>query len=131
MSGTQPEGNEVPPADQDPFIVPPEQVAVSPKPAFHATRTQRIALIIGLLVTFWLALQLFASVLAPFVAAAVLCYALERLTTYLTRFGVPRVAAALLMMIGAISFVLLFGLELYPLVILQIGLLNIRIPQYP
>ena len=32
----------------------------------HSTRAQRIGLIIGLLVAFWLALQLFASVLAPF-----------------------------------------------------------------
>src|SRR6202789_4322461 len=106
MSGTQPEGNEVPPADQDPFIVPPEQVAVSPKPAFHATRTQRIALIIGLLVTFWLALQLFASVLAPFVAAAVLAYALDPAATRLTRLGLPRGAAALLMILAVIAAVL-------------------------
>ena len=36
-----------------------------------ATRNQRIALLIGLLVVLWLVLTLFASVLLPFVAAAV------------------------------------------------------------
>ena len=69
-------------------------------PAFHATRAQRFALIIGLLVAFWLALQLFASVLAPFVAAAVLAYALDPPTTQLTRLGLPRGVAALLMMLA-------------------------------
>jgi hypothetical protein len=38
----------------------------------QATRGQRVALVVGLLVVAWLALQLFASVLAPFVAAACL-----------------------------------------------------------
>ena len=36
----------------------------------EATRAQRIALLVGLLVVAWLALQLFASVLLPFVAAS-------------------------------------------------------------
>jgi predicted PurR-regulated permease PerM len=121
----------VPPADQDQLIAPPEPQPVVPvKPAFHATRTQRFALIIGLLVTAWLALQLFASVLAPFVAAAVLAYALDPPTTYLSRLAMPRGLAALLMMIAVIAGVLLFALLLYPLVIVQIGLLVNRIPQY-
>ncbi len=120
----------MPPADQDQLIAPPEQPVVPVKPAFHATRTQRLALIIGLLVTAWLALQLFASVLAPFVAAAVLAYALDPPTSYLSRFGMPRGVAALLMIIAVIAGVLLFALLLYPLVIVQIGLLVNRIPQY-
>src|SRR5271167_753159 len=122
MYGTQPEGNEVPAADQDPFAVPPEQAVIPAKPAFHATRTQRFALIIGLLVGFWLALQLFASVLAPFVAAAVLAYALDPPTTKLARLGLPRGMAALLMIFCVVAGVLLFALLLYPLVIVQIGL---------
>jgi predicted PurR-regulated permease PerM len=138
MSGTQPKGDEVPPADQDQFIAPAEPVVVTTpepvltpvKPAFHATRTQRLALIVGLLVTLWLALQLFASVLAPFAAAAVLAYALDPPTTHLTRFGLHRGIAALLMIVAAIAGVLLFALLLYPLVIVQIGLLVNRIPQY-
>jgi predicted PurR-regulated permease PerM len=42
----------------------------------------------------WLALELFASVLAPFVAAAVLAYALDPPTTLLVRLGLSRGAAA-------------------------------------
>jgi predicted PurR-regulated permease PerM len=136
MSGKQPEGNKVPAADQDPYIAHTEARTETvplqvPVPVFHhATRAQRFALIIGLLVASWLALQLFASVLAPFVAAAVLAYALDPPTTHLTRLGLPRGMAALLMIIGVIAGVLLFALLLYPLVIVQIGLLVNRIPQY-
>src|SRR5947209_1854592 len=109
MSGTPPGGNKVPAADQDSLFVPPEHAVVQATPAFHATRTQRFALIIGLLVTFWLALQLFASVLAPFVAAAVLAYALDPPTTHLSRLGLPRGIAALVMIIAVIAGVLLFA----------------------
>ena len=97
---------------------------------FQSTRTQRFALIIGLLVVFWLALQLFASVLAPFVAAAVLAYALDPAATKLAKLGLPRGIAALLMILAVIAAVLLFALLLYPLVIVQVGLLVNRIPQY-
>ncbi len=96
----------------------------------HSTRAQRIGLIIGLMVAFWLALQLFASVLAPFAAAAVLAYALDPPTTRLTRLGLDRGIAALLMILAAIAGVLLFALLLYPLLLSQIGLLVTRIPQY-
>jgi predicted PurR-regulated permease PerM len=130
MSGSQPEGNDVPADDQETFVNPPEPTAAAPKAAFHATRAQRITLIIGLLVVFWLALDLFASVLAPFVAAAVLAYALDPPTTRLARLGLPRGAAALLMILAVLAGVLLFALLLYPLVIVQISLLVNRIPQY-
>jgi predicted PurR-regulated permease PerM len=95
-----------------------------------ATRAQRVGLIVGLLVAFWLALQLFASVLAPFAAAAVIAYALDPPTTQLTRLGLPRGLAALVMMIAVLAGVLLFALLLYPLMVSQIGLLVTRIPQY-
>ena len=99
--------------------------------AGHATtRGQRVALIVCVLVVLWLALQLFASVLAPFVAAAVLAYALDPPTTQLARFGLPRGMAALIMVVALIAAVLLFALLLYPLLIAQIGLLVTRIPQY-
>ena len=96
----------------------------------HSTRAQRIGLILGLLVAAWLGLQLFASVLAPFVAAAVIAYALDPPTTRLTRLGLRRGAAALLMVVTLVAGVLLFVLLLYPLLIAQIGLLVGRIPQY-
>jgi predicted PurR-regulated permease PerM len=96
----------------------------------HATRAQRIGLGIGLLVAAWLALQLFASVLAPFAAAAVIAYALHPPTTHLTRLGLHRGLAALLMILTAVAGVLLFALLLYPLLLAQISLLITRIPQY-
>jgi predicted PurR-regulated permease PerM len=129
MCGTQLEESDLPAADQDQLIIPAEPAAAPPQ-GFRSTRAQRFALIIGLLVTSWLALQLFASVLAPFVAAAVIAYALDPATTRLTGFGLPRGAAALLMLLALIAAVLLFALLLYPLVIVQIGLLVNRIPQY-
>jgi predicted PurR-regulated permease PerM len=96
----------------------------------HATRGQRIALVGGLLVVAWLALQLFASVLAPFVAAAGIAYVLDPPTTKLTRLGLGRGIAALLMILTLLAGVLLFALLLYPLILQQIGLLLGRIPQY-
>jgi len=119
------------PTPADPPPVPADVPASRPSPPLvPATRTQRIALIVGLLVAAWLALQLFASVLAPFVAAAVIAYALDPPTTYLARFGLPRGAAAFFMVLALIALVLLFALLLYPLVLAQIGLLVNRIPQY-
>jgi predicted PurR-regulated permease PerM len=96
----------------------------------QATRGQRVALVVGLLVVAWLTLQLFASVLAPFVAAAGIAYVLDPPTTRLTRLGVGRGLAALLMIIALLAAVLLFALLLYPLILQQVGLLLGRIPQY-
>ena len=110
-----------------PAPVPP---APTPAPAPHAARWQRAALAAGLLVAFWLVLHLFASVLAPFVAAAVIAYVLDPPTTYLSRIGVPRGLAALLMILALLLALLLFILLLYPLILAQIGLLINRIPQY-
>ena len=85
---------------------------------------------VGLLVVAWLALQLFASVLAPFVAAAGIAYVLDPPTTRLTRLGLGRGIAALLVILALLAGVLLFALLLYPLILQQIGLLLGRIPQY-
>ena len=114
-----------------PVADPPEVVALPPAPRRGpATRAQRIALIVGLVVASWLALQLFASILAPFVAAAVIAYALDPPTTRLTKLGVPRGIAALTMIVTLLAAALLFLLLLYPLIIAQIGLFLGRIPQY-
>lgn len=96
----------------------------------EATRGQRMALVVGLLIVAWLALQLFQSVLAPFVAAAGIAYVLDPPTTQLTRFGLSRGIAALVMIVALLAAVLLFALLLYPLILQQIGLLIGRIPQY-
>jgi len=93
-------------------------------------RAQRIALGIGLLVGLWFALDLFASILAPFVAASVIAYALDPPTTRLTPVGPPRGVVALFMIFALLLGVLMFALLLYPLLIAQLGLLVFRIPQY-
>ena len=134
--------NDLPPATPPPVtatrIDPPTVIAQSPDSVPGALvpvgatliRAQRVALIVGLLVVAWLTLQLFASVLAPFVAAAVLAYALDPPTTHLTRMGVPRSLAALMMILSLLFALLLFALLLYPLILQQIGLFLGRIPQY-
>jgi predicted PurR-regulated permease PerM len=105
-------------------------IVESPRRLIHATRAQRLGLIAGVLVVGWLALELFASVLAPFVAAAVVAYALDPPASWLVRFGLRRGAAAGVMMLALIAVLLLFALLLYPLLLLQIKLLATRIPQY-
>ena len=100
------------------------------QPRSRATRGQRIALLAGLLVAAWLALQLFASILLPFVAAAGIAYVLDPVASRLSRTGMPRGAAALIVILALIAAGLLFVLLLYPLILAQIGLLIGRIPQY-
>jgi predicted PurR-regulated permease PerM len=113
-----------------------QPVATIPEPVTrvsgmtHATRAQRMGLIAGVLVAGWLVLELFASVLTPFVAAAVLAYALDPPTTKLTRLGLSRGAAAAVMIVTLLAAVLMFALLLYPLLLFQIKLLATRIPQY-
>ncbi len=100
-----------------------------PPPA-GATRSQRIALLAGVMVAAWLALRLFEPVLLPFVAAAGIAYVLDPACTRLTRARVPRSFASLLLVLGLITAMLLFVLLLYPLILDQIGLLVGRVPSY-
>ena len=112
---------------------PPESLILPPVPPVrqdHATRTQRLLLLAGVLVVFWLVLQLFSSVLLPFVTAAAIAYALDPFCTRMSKAGVPRGLAAMLLVIGMIMVVLLFALLLYPLVLSQAALLVGRIPEY-
>ncbi len=104
-----------------------------PGPGGHdlqATRGQRIALLAGVLVVAWLILQLFASVLLPFVAAAGIAYFLDPPTTRLARLGLSRGLASLIAVLALLAAGLLFVLLLYPLILVQIGLLLGRVPQY-
>ena len=101
-----------------------------PRDLTRATRAQRIGAIVALVVVLWLALQLFASVLLPFVVAAVIAYVLDPPTTRLTQLGLPRGAVALLMLLALIAALLVFALLLYPLILAQIGILFSRVPQY-
>ena len=103
---------------------------VPPLRARSSTRGQRLALLAGLLVAAWLVLQLFASVLLPFVAAAGIAYFLNPPAARLTRLGVPRGVSALAMIVGLVAAALLFVLLLYPLILSQVGILVSRIPDY-
>jgi predicted PurR-regulated permease PerM len=96
----------------------------------HATRGQRIALLVGLCVAFLVAMQLFATILLPFVAAAGIAYFLDPLATRLSRLGMGRGLAALLLVVGLVAAGLLFALLLYPLILAQIGILISRVPAY-
>ena len=93
-------------------------------------RIQRLALIGVLLAVVWYALQLFGTVLAPFVTAAVIAYALDPPVTRLARLGIPRGFAALAIILAIVAALLLFALLLYPLLRAQIGLLILRSPRY-
>jgi len=99
-------------------------------PDMPAMRRQRIALLVGVVLVFWLVLQLFATILLPFVAAAGIAYFLDPLAGRLTRAGMPRGLAALLLVILLIAAVLLFLLLFYPLILAQLGLLITRLPEY-
>ncbi len=98
--------------------------------ARESTRVQRLALLAGLAVAAWLALQLFAGILLPFVAAAGIGYFLDPPATRLTRLGLPRGVAALLLVVGLVAAGLLFALLLYPLILSQFGILISRLPNY-
>jgi predicted PurR-regulated permease PerM len=113
----------------------PRPIMVTPPPALlpvphHATRTQRLALLAGVLVALWLMLQLFAGILMPFVAACGIAYVLDPACTRLARARVPRGLASLILILGLILGGLLFMLLLYPLVISQVGILIGHVPQY-
>ena len=95
-----------------------------------ASRVQRVAFLLALLVALWLALRLFSAVLLPFVAAAVLAYFLDPLATRMTRAGIGRPYAAGLLVVGLILLGSLALLLLYPLVMAQLGLLLHRLPAY-
>jgi len=120
-----------PPLDVDTLERPPEPIAPAPPiPGAPATRAQRLALLVGLLVAFGVVLELFASVLLPFVAAGVIAYFLDPPATRLVQAGLRRSAAALVLIVALIVFAFMFALLLYPLIVAQIGILISRVPIY-
>jgi predicted PurR-regulated permease PerM len=110
--------------------LPPEANTPAVAPPPFSLRWQPLVLVAGVAVVAWIGLQLFAGILAPFVTAGVIAYALDPPTTRLARLGLPRGVAALAMVLAMIAAVLLFILLLYPLILSQIGLFLGRIPQY-
>ena len=109
--------------------VPPAPPAPPPEPR-HATRAQRIALLVGIGLACLFAVQLFASILLPFVVAAGIAYFLDPIATRMHRAGMPRGGASLLLIAGLATVGLLFALLLYPLILSQIGILISRVPAY-
>ncbi len=107
----------------------PPPPAMPPEPR-HATKAQRVALLVGLAVAVLAVLQLFASILLPFVVAAGIAYFLDPLASRLHRAGMRRGLAALLLVVGLVAAGLLFALLLYPLILAQIGILVSRVPAY-
>ena len=95
-----------------------------------APRWQRLTLVFGLLFAVWLALQLFASILLPFVVAAGVAYFLDPPASRLQRWGIGRGFGAILLIIALLAACLLFALLLYPLILAQIGILISRVPVY-
>jgi len=117
------------PSSPSPDPAPPDPAPSRPA-ALGATRGQRLALLAGLLVAAWLMLQLFASILLPFVVAAGIAYFLDPPTSRLQRVGVPRTLGSLLLLAAALLCALLFILLLYPLILAQLGILISRLPIY-
>jgi predicted PurR-regulated permease PerM len=109
--------------------LPPPPVAEPPEPS-RATQGQRVALLAGVMLVALLSLQLFAAILLPFVVAAGIAYFLDPLATRLTRAGMRRGLAALLLVLGLVAAGLLFALLLYPLILSQLGILISRAPAY-
>lgn len=101
-----------------------------PPPLAVATRNQRLALLVGLVLAGWAALDLFASILLPFVMAALIAYFLDPPARHMARAGLPRGISALLLIVAVIASALLFALLLYPLILAQLGLLIGRVPTY-
>jgi len=122
-----------PPVRPDPSpaepAAPPAPLPLAPEEP-GAIRYQRWALVVGLAVVFWLVLTLFSSILLPFVAASGIAYFLDPLAYHLTRLGVPRPLAALILIIGLVAFGLMVLLLLYPLVAQQVGQLVGHLPDY-
>ncbi|WP_233256170.1 AI-2E family transporter [Falsiroseomonas bella] len=123
-----------------PLPVPPPRgaaVPTQPPPAWPApaipraaTRSQRMALVLGALAAILFALWLFSAILTPFVLAICVAYFLDPPVTRMRRIGVPRGLAAFLLVLGLAALCLLAVLLLYPLLIAQIGILIQRLPAY-
>lgn len=111
-----------------PVSPPPEDTRSALK--VNATRAQRIGLLVGLFVAALVAMQLFASVLTPFATAAVLAYVLHPAAERLTNLGLGRGFVAFLLIIAVLAAAFVFALLLYPLLIMQAGLLISRLPIY-
>ncbi|MDB5378352.1 MAG: family transporter [Rubritepida sp.] len=95
-----------------------------------ATRRQRTMLTLGALAALFLVLWLFADILTPFVLAGCIAYFLDPLATRMTRLGMPRSIAAMLLIVLLVLLALLSLLLLYPLIVSQMSVLLYALPSY-
>ena len=95
-----------------------------------ATPMQRAGLALGVTAALLLALWLFSPILTPFVLAAAVAYFLDPVASSLTRLGLPRAVAALLLVLALAALSLLALLLLYPLLVNQVSVLLQRLPSY-
>jgi predicted PurR-regulated permease PerM len=91
---------------------------------------QRIALVAVFLLTAWLFLRLFSSIMMPFVVAAGLAYFLDPAVGRLERIGLRRAAGAALILVTLVLFMALFILLLYPVISDQAAALVTNLPSY-
>ncbi len=108
---------------------PPPPPLPPPEPR-HATRAQRMTLLAGVGLAALVAVQLFSSILLPFVAAAGIAYFLDPVALRMTRLGMRRGLAAMILVVGLVATGFVFALLLYPLIVAQIGILVSRVPAY-
>ncbi|WP_240782703.1 AI-2E family transporter [Roseococcus sp. SYP-B2431] len=95
-----------------------------------ATRRQRAMLTLGGLAALLFSLWLFADILTPFVLAGCIAYFLDPLAARMTRLGMPRPMAAILLIVLIVLLALLALLLLYPLIVSQMGVLLTALPSY-
>jgi len=95
-----------------------------------ATRRQRAMLSIGALIAVIFGLWVFADILTPFVLAGCIAYFLDPLASRMTRLGMSRSIAAVLLVLLLVLLALLSLLLLYPLIVSQMTVLIAALPSY-
>jgi predicted PurR-regulated permease PerM len=91
---------------------------------------QRLGLLAAFLFGVWLFFHLFSSILLPFVVAAGLAYFLDPAVSRLEHFGLRRSLGALLLLFALGICVVLFILQLYPVIVDQAATLVQSLPGY-
>ena len=99
-------------------------------PSARRLQWQRLALACAFAFGLWWFLQLFSSILTPFVVAAGFAYFLDPAVSRLAQIGLRRSAGALLIMFAACIILSVLGLLLYPVIADQVVALAGNLPSY-
>jgi predicted PurR-regulated permease PerM len=99
-------------------------------PSARRLQWQRAVLALVFCLGLWEFLQLFSSVLTPFVIAAGFAYFLDPAVSRLAQLGLRRSAGALLIMLIACVILSVLGLLLYPVIADQVVSLTAALPSY-